>query len=104
MQPDAIVKRFSQVEAQRRVVQQQWDDISLLVVPYRGDFWNLHQTETSTDWRENRNVFDSTAINACQTLAASLHGSLTSPSVKWFELRFRDDELNSDKEANAWLS
>lgn len=104
MDAASIVKRFGQVEAQRRVIESQWDDINVLVVPYRGDFFNLHQTETSTDWRENRNVFDSTAINACQTLAASLHGSLTSPSVKWFELRFRDDRLNEDKAAAMWLT
>jgi hypothetical protein len=36
-------------------------------------------------------------------LSASLHGSLTSPSTKWFGLRFREDELNEDKDAKDWL-
>ncbi|GAF90910.1 unnamed protein product, partial [marine sediment metagenome] len=104
MTPEQIIQRFSQLEARRRVVEQQWDDIRELVVPYRGDMWlDEVSAETSVDWRENRNVFDSTAIFACQSLASSIHGSLTSPSTKWFGLRFREDSLNKDSEAKEWL-
>ena len=36
-------------------------------------------------------------------MAASLNGSLTSPLIKWFNLRFRQHELNADKDATDWL-
>ena len=35
-------------------------------------------------------------------MAASLHGMLTSSANKWFSLRFKETELNSD-EAKEWL-
>ena len=59
-------------------------------------------SESSVEWRK-RQIYDSTAVNSAQSLAASLHGSLTSPATRWFNLGFRSDELNEDVEAKDWL-
>jgi hypothetical protein len=48
-------------------------------------------------------VYDSTAVMGAQSLAAHLHSALTSSSVKWFDMRFREAELNDDQEALEWL-
>ena len=48
-------------------------------------------------------LFDSTAITANNLLAASLQGTLTSPSLQWFHLKIRDDEINQDREVQLWL-
>ena len=37
-------------------------------------------------------LFDSTAITANNLLAASLQGTLTSPSLPWFHLKLRDEK------------
>ena len=43
-------------------------------------------------------LFDSTAITANNLLAASLQGTLTSPSLQWFHLKIRNDEINQDRD------
>ncbi len=48
-------------------------------------------------------LFDSTAITANNLLAASLQGTLTSPSLQWFHLKIRDDEINQDRDVQLWL-
>ena len=98
-----IVKRFDVLVSQRKTVEDVWDVINKLVVPFRGDFFRDVSSEHAVTWRDNREIFDSTAIDAAGTLAASIHGSLTSPAIRWFELAFRSEELNGNKDARTWL-
>ncbi len=98
-----IVQRFDMLVSQRKTVEDVWDVINKLVVPFRGDFFRDVSSEHAVTWRDNREIFDSTAVDAAGTLAASIHGSLTSPAIRWFELAFRSEELNTDKEARSWL-
>lgn len=102
MTPDDIKRRLSVLESERSNIQSLWDAIERFVAPYRGKFFNDIRQETAVEWR-NREVFDSTAIDAAQILASSIHGSLTSPSIRWFDLRFRNDDLNSNTTYRAWL-
>lgn len=103
MKPEDIIGRVEALETQRTTVREVWDLIELFVAPLHGGrFYQEQKSEHSIEWRR-RELFDSTALEACQSLAASLHGSLTSPLVRWFELRFRDEDLRKDKEAAAWL-
>jgi len=60
----------------------------------------IHQAEGE---RVSSDVYDSTAIDAAQIAAAGLQGFMTSPSSKWFALRFKDRRLNEDDDAKAWL-
>ena len=103
MDGSEIVKRFDVLVSQRKTVEDIWDVINKLVVPFRGDFFRDISSEHAVTWRDNREIFDSTAIDAAGTLAASIHGSLTSPAIRWFELAFRGEELNGNKEARTWL-
>jgi len=98
-----IIKRFEALEGERKgSVEGIWDEIEKFVLPLRGDFYSTLNSEGEVDWRR-REIYDSTAVFACQSLAASLQGNLTSPSQKWFDLRFRDDELNENDAAMEWL-
>ena len=98
-----IVRRFDMLVSQRKTVEDVWDVINKLVVPFRGDFFRDVSSEHAVTWRDNREIFDSTAVDAAGTLAASIHGSLTSPAIRWFELAFRSEILNADKDAMSWL-
>lgn len=97
-----LCKRAEQLKAQRTNIQEMWDAIERYVTPYRGRFFKDNSTEHSIEW-DKRWVYDSTAVMAHQTLAASLHGALTSPAIRWFEIRFRQEELNKNKAARTWL-
>lgn len=103
MDPKEIKKRFDSLVSQRKTVEDVWEIINKFVVPFRGDFFRDVSSEHSVTWRDNREIFDSTAVDAANTLAASIHGSLTSPAIRWFELAYRDLNLNTDKEAAKWL-
>lgn len=102
MKESEIIKRYESLWSVRKTVEQVWDLIERYVVPGRGRFFREQQSEHSINWR-HREIYDSTAVQACQTLAASIQGSLTSPSTMWFSLRFRSDFLNEDADAMAWL-
>ena len=97
-----IIKKFSQLESQRKSLDSVLQDIDRYVVPYRGEFFNDMTSEHSVKWHRTR-IYDSTALVACNLLASQMHGNLTSPVTKWFHLRFRDDELNRMPEAKKWL-
>ena len=102
MQANEIIKRFDALQASRKVVQEIWQEIERYVVPYRGKFFTLENQESSVQWNKYRH-YDSTAIEACESLAASMQGSLTSPLIKWFDIAFRDSKLKKHKEAQTWL-
>jgi hypothetical protein len=44
-----------------------------------------------------------TAITANNLLAASLQGTLTSPSLPWFSIKLRDEEINENRDVQLWL-
>jgi hypothetical protein len=102
MQPRDIVHRWQAHVSVRKTVEEHWQLIERFVCPGRGKFFQDEKSEHELTWRR-RELYDSTAPMAAQSLAASIHGSLTSPATKWFRLRFRSDELNNMREAKEWL-
>lgn len=103
MNPTEICKRVEQLESDRQNIEQKWQEVATYVVPHRGEFYRENESENEVDWT-NPELYDSTAVRACSTLASSIHGALTNPSVRWFDLRFRDDELNKNTDAASWLT
>lgn len=104
MKGEEIVRRFDALSAQRKTVEQTWDYIEKFIAPLRGGkFFQPQSSEHEIDWRRGRDVFDNTAMVACDILASSMHSALTSPALQWFGLRFEDEKLNTDVEAKRWL-
>ncbi len=101
MIPDDIVRRFNGLKGERENLNDVWDQIVRFIAPYRGRFFRDDHSEEGVEFRRPY-CYDSTAIMASQSLAAHLHSRLTSPSFRWFGLRFRSDELNANREAAAW--
>ena len=95
-------RRFDRLLSDRSVAQETWDEIEAFVTPYRGRFFNDQRDEGSIEWHRGH-VFDSTAVMSHQNLSASLHGSLSSPSIRWFEMTFRDKEMGERKPNAVWL-
>ena len=97
-----IKKRYETLKSERKTLEEIYQQIEQFVVPFRGKFFREQTGEHEVQWRQYQ-LFDTTAIQACDTLASSLQGSLTSPSTKWFALQFSADELNNNNEAMIWL-
>lgn len=97
-----ITRRYDQLAQQRKNLDSTFQVIEKYVVPFRGNFFRDNTSEQEVEWRR-RNIYDSTAVMACSQLAAQIHSNLTSPAIRWFELRWRDEELNDDRDAKIWL-
>lgn len=95
-------KRYDQTKADRSAIEGVWELIEKYVVPFRGRFYG-EEHESAMDWRR-RELYDSTAVIANQSLASNMHSGLTNASYRWFDFRFRNKELNKDKEAQEWLT
>lgn len=103
MTPHQIVNRYELLRGERKNLDYQWEIIERFVMPGKGRFFQEgFDQEESINWR-HRELYDQTATQALITLAAALHSSLTSPSTRWFNLRFRQPELNDSKVAKEWL-
>lgn len=102
MDNTTIVQRFTALESERKgSVEQLWDLIERFILPFRGDFYTTLDEEANVDWHR-RDVYDSTAVFAVQSLSATLQGNLTSPATRWFGLKFRQAELNERDEVKEW--
>lgn len=97
-----IRQRYDQLVSQRYNLDTTFDLIQKFIVPYRGDFFKPGTSEHEVEWRR-RFIYDSTAPIAADLLASKIHTNLTSPTIRWFQLRFRDDDVNDNVEAKEWL-
>ena len=76
-----------------------WEQISEFVLPNRGDFI----TKRSSGERRDLRVFDTTAIQANEMLAAALFSGLTNPASRWFSLRPQKREALKSDAAKTWI-
>lgn len=95
-----LIKRFETLEGNRSSWLTLWEEVASYVLPHKGDFTTIR---IQGDKSRTVHIYDSTAIHANHLLASHIHGAVTNPASVWFELRFRDAELNDDAEASAWL-
>jgi len=102
MECNDIKQRALRLESERKVQENLWQEIERYICPYRGEFMQQNPTEGSVSV-ERPEIYDGTALQAQQNLAANLHGNLTSPFFRWFELKFRNDELALSSDARGWL-
>ena len=97
-----IAKRYQQLKADRTNIEEMWDFMEKLVVPYRVDKYYTTTDEGSIDWRK-RDIYDMTAVESADALAASIQGNLISSAARWFDLKFSNDTLSEDHEGKEWL-
>ena len=94
-----VKKRLASMESNRGTWEDHWQEILDYVMPRKADVTTVRaKGEKRTDV-----LFDSTAITANTLLAASLQGTLTSPSLPWFSIKLRDKQTNEDHNTQLWL-
>jgi len=96
---EELDQRFGTLHDQRSNWEKHWQELADYMLPRKAD---ITKRRTQGDKRTEL-IFDATAIHAVELLAASLHGMLTSPSAPWFQMRYRNPELNQNDEAKEWL-
>ena len=96
---DYIKKRLGELESHRGTWEEHWQDILDYVMPRKAEITSKREKGE----KRTEILFDSTAITANNLLAASLHGTLTSPSLQWFHLKLREAALNQERDVQLWL-
>lgn len=84
---DKLKSKLEYLEREKQNWNTLWQTVSDYVNPVLGNF-----TSKRTSGLElNKKIFDDTPTIAAEMLAAALHGSLTNPSVDWFNLDIKED-------------
>ncbi len=101
------VTRLTQMQGDRSAVEKKWQEAGEYIFPDAADMYTVKKQEGTTTFND-REVFDSTAINAANLLARSVHGMLTPPNAPWVDYRARIKERDkvTDLEVEklqAWL-
>lgn len=94
-----VKKRLTSMEGNRHNWESHWQEILDYVMPRKADV----TTVRAKGEKRTEVLFDSTAITANTLLAASLQGTLTSPSLPWFSIKLRDKLKNEDHKTKMWL-
>lgn len=94
-----IIKHFQSLASQRTFYETRWVETAKYIAPNKKDV----QYDSIPGAKKTDELFDSSAIHAKNLLVATLTGSITSSSKKWFSLRFKSVELNDSFPALEWL-
>jgi hypothetical protein len=96
---EQLIKRFDSLDAERGTWKDHWEDIARYVMPRRGDY----MTKRTPGEKKNFHLLDNTALVSAELLAGALHGLMTNPNARWFELTTGNPELDSNEEIRSWL-
>lgn len=94
-----IISRNVQLRADRKVFESHWQECAEVTLPMKDDVTK----KTMDGGKHGLQILDNTAIQANEMLAGFLHGFLTNPSEKWFEMTTGDQQLDEDDDVRGWL-
>jgi hypothetical protein len=86
--------RFETLRTDKSGVEAVWDEIERYIMPATGK-----TNESRPNLKTDVEAWDLTAPLACEHLASSLHGNVTSPVAQWVDFEWEDGELERDQDA-----
>lgn len=92
-------KRFETLKSERSTWETHWQECMDYIVPRKSDI----TVKGTPGEKKNTDLYDTTAIMSNQMLAGMLHGMLTNPATKFFELIMGDPRLDGDEAVKSWL-
>ncbi|WP_374374815.1 portal protein [Dongia sp.] len=94
-----LIRRQESLAAERATLDHLWQEIAELMQPMRADFTHLRQPGE----KRSQKIFDGTAGQAAENLAAGLWGLITNAANDWFTLRADLAEEEEAQETKLWL-
>jgi hypothetical protein len=94
-----LIKRWDHLFSDLQLWTPTWQEINELMMPRKSNI----QLQRSPGSKQTEKLMDSTPIHSVELLAASMQGSLTSGSVRWFFYRIRGLALGVIPDADKWL-
>jgi hypothetical protein len=84
-EPKDYIEAFKELDEQFRDWKLLFKDVRDYILPRRGKF--IDDTDSAQGGEKRHDlIIDGTATKAIRTLAAGMHGGLTSPAMRWFRL------------------
>lgn len=96
-----LMQRYGKMQSDRAPFENDWMDIRDLVRPISVGYHKMSGTYVTL---RTEFMYDGTAPDALEQLAAALHSYLTNPAERFFELEIDGNfEVTQDPDALAWL-
>lgn len=95
-----IWTRWRKIKNKRSNWEWQWQDALKYLVPHKDFVTRKRAIQGETTARD---VYDTTARQALQIMAAGFHGNLTNPSTRWFNLGLEDPRAKEPRDVRIWL-
>ena len=93
-------QRYKALREARQPFVNEWRNLRDYIAPDCGQF-NVSETRPDDRWEK---IYDPTASDAADVLAAGMLGGMTSPARPWFQLSTTSPELDEQIEIKQWLS
>lgn len=101
-----VVELYDKLKSCRSNFENQWYEISKFFIPNKDSIYDFN-TKTEESRGEKKlslpTLYDSTGPQALNLLASALHGMLTNPTVKWFDLYTGISEIDRRDDVRRWL-
>jgi hypothetical protein len=94
-----VQQRIGALETERSGRMADWQDIDRVLLPLSSGSLASSQNRTS---QRNREILDSTATYALDTLAAGMQSGMTSPARPWLKNETEDTDLMNSKAVSSW--
>lgn len=93
--------RFRLAQTSKSQFEASCDQIEKFIAPFTGGRLPGNDGESTIEWKRLQ-VWDFTAIDGARKLAANMHGSITSPAIRWYRMNLRDKTLMDDVDARTY--
>lgn len=94
-----LLRQYDRLMGEHKLWEPKWQNLADQIRPTQAQF----STKRTPGQSQTERLFDSTAIEGNERLAATLAGTLTSRATKWFGLKVRSSDLNEDDSVKEWL-
>lgn len=98
----SLLDRFKGLDTFRQPWVPTWRELTEYMLPRKNSFAAGSST-TGRGRTGDERIFDSAPMHALETLASSLGGLLTDPTLPWFDIRARDRKLGDDADVRDFL-
>lgn len=99
MEAKEICELWDKLDGERSTFKTHWQECAEFVLPQKA---NVTVTRTPGQ-KLGQQIYDSTAAHSNELLAGALHGMLTNPASRFFDLRTGEEEIDSDVTVRRFL-
>ncbi len=97
--PEQVLNEQKALDAQRVNFANEWELIRRNMMPTKKPI----EIRNAPGQQQTQEIFDSTGTASIITMANFLQGNIFNRAIRWFDLKFREDELSRDPKSSAWL-